>query len=240
LRKNHAMPQNAEKFLDTFNSIEKHLKSKYNNGNYLPFHDLIRRASEKEGVIKKFRKDLFTYADLRNVMVHNVRINGKIIAEPLDEVIERIEYIWTQVQHPEKVSQFKKKVYYCFSDDVLTKALQFMHEHKISQVPILEKGVIVDVLNASHIADWLTVKKIVSSDEVIIGELLENAGRNRNFEIISVNMSVFDAAEIYRSSFRKHPVNWYYDALVITPTGKAEEQMMGIIVLKDIAEYISM
>jgi predicted transcriptional regulator len=233
------MSRNAEKFLDTFNLIEKHLKSKYNNGYYMPFGDLIRKASAKEGVIKIYREDLFVYSDLRNVLVHNSRINGKIIAEPLDDVIEKIEQIWNQIQHPEKVSKFKKKVHYCFTDDKLSKALKFMSDHKISQIPIIEKGVIVDVLNSSHIADWLGTKEIVSPTEVIISEVLENAERNGNFEIISGNMSVFDASEIFKSSFKKPPLNWYYDALVITPTGKSDDQIIGIIVLKDIAEYIS-
>ncbi|NOQ24816.1 MAG: hypothetical protein GQ564_05585 [Bacteroidales bacterium] len=143
------MPQNAEKFLDTFNHIEKHLKTIYNNGIYLPFHDLIRKASDKEVVIKRFLKDLYFYSDLRNVMVHNSRINGKIVVEPLNEVIENIEKIWTQIQHPEKVSKFKKKVFYCFTDDKLSKALEFIHENKISQIPILEKGKIINVLNGS-------------------------------------------------------------------------------------------
>ena len=233
------MSRNAEKFLDTFNYIEKHLKSKYNNGYYMPFGDLIRKASAKEGVIKRYREDLFVYSDLRNVLVHNSRINGKIIAEPLDDVIENIEQIWNQIQHPEKVSKFKKKVHYCFTDDKLSKALKFMSDHKISQIPIIEKGIIVDVLNSSHIADWLAAKEIVSTSEVTINEVLENAERNGNFEIISGNMSVFDASEIFKSSFKKPPLNWYYDALVITPTGKSDDQIIGIIVLKDIAEYIS-
>ncbi|MCK5168735.1 MAG: CBS domain-containing protein [Bacteroidales bacterium] len=233
------MPQNAEKFLDIFNHIEKHLKTKYNNGVYLPFHDLIRKASEKEGVLKRYRKDLYFYADLRNVMVHNSRINGRIVVEPLNEVIENIERIWNHIQHPEKVSKFKKKVHYCFTDDKLSKALEFMREHKISQIPIIEGGKIIDVLNASHIADWLAAKEIVSPSETNIGEVLKNAERNNNFEIISGNMLVFDAAEIYKNSYMKPPTNWYYDALIITPTGKPSEQMIGIIVLKDIAEYIS-
>ncbi|HAF30169.1 MAG TPA: hypothetical protein DCG75_14100 [Bacteroidales bacterium] len=233
------MASNAEKFLDIFNLIEKHLKSEYNNGYYIPFGDLVRKASAKEGVIKRFREDLFVYSDLRNVMVHNSRINGRIIAEPLDDVIEKIELIWNQIQHPEKVSKFKKKVYYCFSDDKLLKALQYMHEHKISQIPILEKGEIIDILNANHITDWLAAKETVSPARTSISEVLQNATRNKNFEIISGNMSVFDAAEIYKNSYMKPPVNWYYDALIITPTGKANDQMAGIIVLKDIAEYIS-
>ncbi|MBU8893363.1 MAG: CBS domain-containing protein [Bacteroidales bacterium] len=233
------MSRNAEKFLDTFNFIEKHLKSKFNNGYYMPFGELIRKASAKEGVIKRYRENLFTYSDLRNVMVHNSRINGRIIAEPLDDVVENIERIWEQIQHPEKVSKFKKKVYYCFTDDMLSKALQFMHEYKISQIPIIEKGVIIDVLNSSHIADWLAAEKSVTPSETVIGDVLSNAERNNNFETISGNMSVFDAAEIYKNSYMKPPVNWYYDALVITPSGKPDEQMTGIIVLKDIAEFIS-
>lgn len=233
------MAKNAEKFLDTFNHIEKHLKTIYNNGNYIPFHDLIRKASDKQVVIKRYRKDLYFYADLRNVMVHNSRINGKIVVEPLNEVIENIEQIWTQIQHPEKVSKFKKKVFYCFTDDKLSKALGFIHEHKISQVPILENGKIVDVLNGTHIAEWLAAKDIVSTSETTISEVLQIAGRSGNFEVISGNMSVFDAAEIYKNSYMKAPANWYYDALIITPTGKPDDQMTGIIVLKDIAEYIS-
>lgn len=233
------MAGNAEKFLDTFNQIEKHLKSKFNNGYYMPFGDLVRKASSKEGVIKRFRDDLFTYSDLRNVMVHNSRVNGRIIAEPLDVIVENIESIWSQIQHPKKVSKFKKKVFYCFSDDKLSKALGFIREFKISQIPLIEKGTIIDVLNASHIADWLAANDIVSPAETSIKEVLENAERNKNFEIISGNMSVFDAAEIYKNSYMKPPTNWYYDALVITPNGKSDEQMIGIIVLKDIAEYIT-
>lgn len=233
------MPQNAEKFLDIFNHIEKHLKTIYNNGAYLPFHDLIRRASEKEGVIKRYRKDLFFYADLRNVMVHNSRINGRIAVEPLNEILEKIEKIWIQIQHPEKVSKFEKKVFYCFTDDKLSKALQFIRENKISQIPIIEKGKIVNVLNGAHIAEWLAAKDIVSPVEIAISEVLQIAERSGNFEIISGDLSVFDAAEIYKNSYMQEPKNWYYDALIITPTGKPDDQMTGIIVLKDIAEYIS-
>ncbi len=233
------MSKNAEEFLDIFNHIERYLKTKYNNGDYIPFRDLLRNISYKEGLIRRYKRDLYTYSDLRNVLVHNARINGQIIAEPIDKVLDNIKNIWDQIQHPEKVTKFKKKVLYCFSDDKLSKALQFMREQKISQIPIIEKGEIIDVLNASHIADWLAIKEIVSPTEETISDILQNAERNNNFEIIKGNMPIYDAAEIFKSSYKKPPVNWYYDALLITPNGKSNEQLTGIIVLKDIAEYIS-
>lgn len=233
------MPKNAEQFLDIFNKIEKHLKQRYNNGYYIPFGELVRKASAREGVVKRYREDLFVYSELRNVLVHNSRINGRMIADPLDDVIENIEHILVQIEHPEKVTKFKKTVYYCFSDDPLSKALKFMHEHRISQIPILDRGIIKDVLSANHISDWLSDKEQISLSEVKISEVFEISLRNGNFKIIADNTSVFDAAELYKNSFKKPPVNWYYDALIITPTGQPDGQMTGIIVLKDIAEYIS-
>ncbi|MCK7534307.1 MAG: hypothetical protein MZV63_26475 [Marinilabiliales bacterium] len=50
---------------------------------------------------------------------------------------------------------------------------------------------------------------------------------------------LYQAAEIYRQSFRKPPVNWYYDALYNYSTMVLPEEIVtGIIVLKDIAEYM--
>ena len=76
-------------------------------------------------------------------------------------------------------------------------------------------------------------------NETIIKDVLNVAERNHNFEVISQSITVFDAAEIFKNSYMKPPVNWYYDALVITANGKPDEQLEGIIVLKDIAEYIT-
>jgi len=85
---------------------------------------------------------------------------------------------------------------------------------------------------------WLASKKIADISEVTIYDVLSSAERRFNFEIIAESTPIYQAAEIYRQSFQKPPVNWYYDALLITQNGAAEEIITGIIVLKDIAEYM--
>ena len=133
------MPNKADKFLNIFSQVEKYFKSKYNRGEYASFRDLIRRASSENAVVKKYRNDLHTYADLRNVMVHNGRRNGRVIAEPIPEIVEHFEMVWNQIQHPEKVSMFKKKVHYCYADDTLDKALKMIHQYKISILLIFQE-----------------------------------------------------------------------------------------------------
>jgi len=232
------MSTNSEIFLNDFNQFEKFLQEKYNNSNYMSYRDMIRNASYNNGIIKRFKRELYLFGDLRNVLVHNTRINGKIIAEPIDEVMEKFETIVKEIQYPEKVTKFKKLVHQCSSDDKLSKALNFINDFKISQVPIVQDGKIVDVLNGNHIASWLAKKENVVPSQVNIKDVLVNADRSKNFAIISETISIYDAAEMYKKSFQQPPVNWYFDAIIITPNGKNSEQMTGIIVLKDIASYM--
>ncbi|MBE0637004.1 MAG: CBS domain-containing protein [Bacteroidales bacterium] len=232
------MGKNADRFLTTFNAMERHLQYHYNNGSHGPFRMLVKTAANKDALYRRFQEDLFIIGDLRNVIVHNDRYEGRTIAEPADEIVGLFEYIWHTIEHPEKVTIFEKKVLYCFADDKLEKALNIMLKHKITLIPVLQNGEIIDVLNGNHITWWLAKQILVSTEETTILEVLEDAEYRRNFRLIPRYLSVFDAAEMFRNSYKEEPKNRYYDALIITEKGRKEEKMTGIIVLKDIAQYI--
>ncbi|MCL3779369.1 CBS domain-containing protein [Prolixibacteraceae bacterium JC049] len=229
---------NADQFLNIFHDVEHYLKNKYNNGYYESFVRLVREASKVEHVFRRYKDDLMTYADLRNAIVHNKRYNGVAIAEPHDEVLIHFQKIWKEISLPLKASHFNRQVYYCKFDDPLKKALDLMHKHMISQIPILNYGKLVDVLNGNCIAHWLASEHNPNIDETPIQTVLDSAEYSGNYDLISESTSVYEAADIYRKSFKQPPVNWYYDALIITKHGLAAEKMTGIIVLADIAEYL--
>lgn len=233
------MGQNADRFLTIFNAMERHLQNHYNNGNHGPFRMLVKTAANKDALYRRYQEELYIIGDLRNVIVHNDRFDGRAIAEPADELIGRFEEIWHTIEHPEAVNIFEKKVLYCFSDDKLSKALDIMLKYKITLIPVLQNSEIIDVLNGNHITWWLASQTMISTEETTILEVLENAEYSRNFRLISRHMSVFDAAELFKNSYREEPKNRYYDALIITEKGRKDEKMTGIIVLKDIARYLS-
>lgn len=233
------MPQNADKFLNIFNAMERHFQNKFNQGNFAPFRFLLRRAAGKDAIIRRYQDVLFTFGDLRNVLVHNDRFGGRTIAEPLDEVVVEFEKIWELIEHPGKVDQFEKKVFYCFLNDTLDKALQLMINHKITQIPVMDDNKIFEVLNGNHISFWLASQISASPSQTKISQVLSTAEYKRNFEIIPRTMSVFEAAELYRNSYMSEPKNRYFDALIITENGKSYEKMTGIIVMKDIAKFMT-
>lgn len=232
------MGQNADRFLTIFNAMERHLQYHYNNGSHGPFRMLVKTAANKDALYRRFQEDLYIIGDLRNVIVHNDRFEGHAIAEPADELIGRFEEIWHTIEHPGIVNIFEKKVIYCFADDRLDKALNLMLKNKITLIPVLQNSEIIDVLNGNHITWWLARQSMISTEETTILEVLENAEYRGNFKLISRHMSVFEAAELFRNSYKEEPKNRYYDALIITEKGRKNEKMTGIIVLKDIAQYI--
>jgi hypothetical protein len=103
----------------------------------------------------------------------------------------------------------------------------------------MDDNKIVEVLNGNHISFWLANQSSVSPSQTKISEVLKTAEYKRNFEIIPRSMSVYEAAELYRNSYQAEPKNRYFDALIITENGKPHEKMTGIIVLKDIAKFMT-
>jgi len=232
------MQSNADKFLNIFNAVESYVQIHFNGGNFGPFRFLLKRAVSKDAIFRRYQDKLYTFGDLRNVLVHNDRFDGKTIAEPLDTIIDEFEQIWQEIQHPKNVDIFKRKIFYCFMDDKLDKALQLLRKYRITQIPILNEGNVVDVLNGNHITSWLAGQDNPMPAQTSISSVLAQADYRNNFDLIPQNLSVFEAAEMYRNSYRQEPKNRYYDALIITQNGKPKEKMAGIIVLKDIATYM--
>ena len=58
----------------------------------MSFTDIVRRSAEKNTVVRKYENELADYARLRNAIVHQ-STDGRIIAVPCDEVVEKLSAI---------------------------------------------------------------------------------------------------------------------------------------------------
>lgn len=87
------MSNNSERFLETFNSIDKFLRRKTGlNDRNNSFSSVLDKASKSNSAVRNLKIDLQEFADLRNAIVHE-RTDGHVIAEPHEEVIIRLEKI---------------------------------------------------------------------------------------------------------------------------------------------------
>lgn len=229
---------NAERFIDVYNNIDKLLKD-IDKEEYQSFTSKIRTS--KNPIINAFKEKLIDYGELRNAIVHNPKIGGKFIAEPLTEVVEDFEKILNKLQNPKKVIPlFQFKVIGGNTNDKLDGILKIMKEMSFSQFPVFDSnGCVIEIINTNTISRWLG--RNIVNDEIMVEnpkleELLDDIEFKKNYKFIARDCDIYNAYNLFIKQIEQKNRN--LDAIFITNSGNENEKLLGLIVIEDIAAQI--
>jgi len=231
---------NAEKFIDYFNKIESELIKKECFLSSDSFGYKVKNSKNK--VVQRFKDELITFSELRNAIVHTPRLEEKIIAEPHDKTVERIEFLFNEITKPEKViPKFQFEVLSTREDDFINNILISMKEKSFSQFPVYNDGNdFVEVINTNTISRWLSTqldeKGTVIVENIKVKDLIKEIEYRQNYKFISRNTSLYDAYDLFVEHINKKRRN--LDVLLITENGNSKEKLLGLITIEDIAGLI--
>ena len=229
------MSNNSERFLEAFNTIDKHLRRKTGlNDRNNSFSTVLDKAAKSNSAVRNLKIDLQEFSDLRNAIVHE-RTDGHVIAEPHEDTLRRLEQILKLVSKPPVVRDFMTKKPLEFkSTDPLGDALEVMHKNSFSQVPISRDGKLVGLLTANTITNWLGAdveRDLFSVKETLISEVLEYTEDPNHVAFMNPEHTVFDVFELIQEYELKGD---RLEAIHITNSGKATESILGIITIWDL------
>ncbi|RSK36685.1 CBS domain-containing protein [Bhargavaea beijingensis] len=222
--------RNSERFLVAFNRIEKALEKMTGSSTYVSFFKLIDFAKKKNAIIRHFEDDLREYGDLRNAIVHHRTAVEYAIAEPHDEVVEKIEQIdRTLTAPPVAGEQFRRRVHIFSPADSLAHALRTAGKKRDFQIPVYDRGEFRGLISPSGLMEYLaeTVSDdVISREMTTLSDILRHIQTGRSYEFISANLSIYAAEEMFSEAVVK---GRRLDALLITENGGREEKLLGII-----------
>ena len=227
---------NSERFLTAFRRIERWLESNTRGGrNYDGFTHALHHFARHNNVIRRNRDDLRQFAELRNAMVHEYA-GEKVIAEPNDWSVERIEAIAQELASPPRVlPAFSKQVVTVAPAASLAEALRMMAKHEYSQLPVYDNGRCRGLLTGEAIARWLRGRvedDVVSLSEPTVAQVLRTGGSQReNYRFVDRQTTLFDVLDLF-ASHRAAKL----EALLITHSGKPTEAPLGIVTTHDLPE----
>ncbi len=227
------MDSNAGRFLDAYTRIEQGLQKIVAPDRFLRFFELIKCACRLSPFVRRHKVDLMEFGELRNAIIHN-RTDGRIIAEPDDEVVAAIERIAAQLTEPPLVVPlFEKKVITVAAGDSVEKAVSLLYRHSYSQLPVMEKGFVVALLTTNTIARWLgrALEKGFSMEDSTVRSVLEYVEHGDNFKFIGAGTTLFEVQELFYTYYQRGK---RLDAVLITPGGGAAEPLLGIITMRDL------
>ena len=234
LRRKMKSQTNARRFINAYNKIDYAIRVQHGFKRSMSFSEVVRKAVPLNYIVRKYEDDLVDYGRLRNAIIHKSN-DEYIIAEPHEEIVEKIEHICELITTPPKaVEAIQDNNVLCVQNDVVVKdVIQLIATSKFSNIPVYEKGGLIGVANGQRILDEIG-KQIASGNsidkfiaETKIEEIL-NASNNLNYyEVVAKDATIEEGLNVFTK-------NRKLIAVLITKTGTLNETPIGIVTSGDV------
>lgn len=223
----------ANRFMEAFNAIENHLKTRLND-DISPFMQLAETYVRSYGIPQELPA-LRAFASLRNALVHNNYYGGKPVAEPVPAVVERIEALADKIIRPPTVMHVlpHRTVASFDPHDPVSSVLEEIRDNDYSQFPIYEDKSYRGLLTTNCIARWLAhgLSTVGLVETEPVHAALEFTEAHDRAVHVPRTMSVPQAIKTLSP-----PADGSLPpaAVIITQTGKADERPLAIVVANDL------
>ena len=225
---------NAQRFLDAYARIEKILYEIIRETKYVPFSQMITRASRENLIISARANDLRQYHEMRNAIVHNRGRENEVIAEPCDSVTDDIEKIADMLESKhELLSIASSLVIAVGKDDSISSAYRLMRKMNTSKIPVYHNGVYAGLITMEEIAGWALENR---NEEDSVSSILTER-KNERVLFVKKNAPLQMIMRSYESSL-KHGLTLL--AILITEHGLPKEKPLGIITVADLPKLLSL
>ena len=228
---------NARRFINAYNKLDYAIRVQHGFKRSMSFSEVVRKAVPLNYVVRKYEEELIDYGRLRNAIIH--RSNEEyIIAEPHDEVVEKLEHITNLVTTPPKALETAcEKNVLCVQNDVKVKdVIQLIATSSFSNIPVYKNGELVGVANGQRILDELGKQVAEGKDlddfigKTKIENILSESATQKYYEVVSKDATVEEVLNIFNK-------NRKLMAVLITKNGTFSEMPLGIITTADLIQF---
>ncbi len=224
---------NAARFLSAFNNIDYALKTRYNFNRSMGFSEAVRKAVAFNYTVRKYEDDLIGYGRLRNAIVHDN--NDFIIAEPHDDVVEKIEKIEKLLTTPPRALEVvaRRDVLAVQSSMSMREVICTIASSGYSNLPVFKGNEIIGVANGQKIIDAFG-KHLLSGgkaesflDSVKIEDMLSKIEHSDYYAFANKDITVEQALDMFHKNSKML-------AILVTQNGGAREKPLGIMTAADV------
>lgn len=198
--------ENNSIFLDTFNSIEEHLKKLLNLAYNTSFSSMLNRLSKKDEIIKYYQAELNTMRELRNFIVHSDIDQPLVIVS--DETLIRIKIIEEALLRPKKIREvFEEKVVALKENDSLKSALKLIKEKRFSQFPVFNEDGFNGLITENGITRWLANNinaNTISIKDTCICDVMIDDEEIDSYMYLYAYDTLYDVIRAFESGHKTH------------------------------------
>ncbi len=226
----------SDAFLEIYRQFEDALDDKYAGKKRKYSSVVIEYLNDEES--KSFRDRIDVCREIRNVLSHNAKINGKDIVSPADEMGDFLKTVTELIKKPPLAIDFGTKgenIFYAGINQTAIKIMGIMNKKGYSHVPILQNGKFIGVFSQGAVFRHvlynyqLPIKKTTTIAQM--RDFLPIHAHSENYEFCAEDLTVFEARKKFETVKDK---NKRISVIFITETGSMDEELLCMITPWDI------
>ena len=240
---------NENDFIELFKKYENLTKDLYRKNYGIQFAGRdLKEASIVSISQELYRKGVFPYknqfniiqccAEVRNLCLHENKINGRDIVEPSVHLYNELKKIIDEIEKPKKIYDIAIKISDIYSrsmQDNVKESIEVMNNKKYTHIPIMEDGVCIGVFGEKTLFDYLAENEIVEVDKTTTFEKVKDyLSFQKNDGIVRFerkDMTVEELIKIFKEDFIS---GQKLECILITQNGKNTEKLIGLLTIWDI------
>lgn len=231
----------SEKFLQIYNELDDYMRKQLKTEQYVDHGMLLRQMADKNRIFAEYYRDLKTFADMRNLLVHNpYKANADPMLIPHEYIVNRYEEIKNQVLHPKKALSIAipaRLIYTTALEDSALDVMQAMNDKVYTHVPVLEGKKMVGVFSENTILSYLSHhKEAIILKDMKVKEFAEfiplEKHLSESFEFVGRDALLIDVEELFKKALiGRRRIGMVF----ITNSGKKDEELLGLLTSWDVA-----
>ncbi len=222
----------VDEFLDLYKKLEQTLKINYytDSGRY----ESVVARYENSRACGNMKDKITAIREIRNLIQHNPKINGRYIIEPSADVMNALREVIHQIEHPKLAIDFGVKstqIYKATLSSGLLRVFNVMKERGFSHVPIIENNKLYGVLSAYTVFEFVTEQGMqILTEETKVGAMKAYLPiarhRNEYYMFLPQDATFTDADEAFekRDSKGRRLV-----VIFITEHGQEDEPILAML-----------
>ena len=200
---------NAERFITAYNNIDYGLRTIYNFKRSMSFSDVVRRSVVLNSVVRKYEEDLIDFGRLRNAIIHQGN-NKYIIAEPHDDIVEKIEKLAELITEPplalDRIGN--AEVITINADMKVGRAIELIYRTGYANLPTYDGDKLIGVINGRKLIN--VIGETIGSGQnlqeyietVTVGDIITHMGDDYYYMLADEKLTI-DTAMNYFENNRK-------------------------------------
>ncbi len=226
----------SDDFLELYRQFEDALDEKYANQKRKYTSVVIEYLKDDES--QSFREKIDLCRDIRNVLSHNAKINGKDLVTPADELGEILIKATKQIKQPPRAIDFGTQgedIFYAGINQTALKIMSIMNKRGYSHVPIIQNGKFIGVFSQGAVFRYVlnnyTTPITKKTTLLQMRETLPIHAHSENYEFCPATLSVFEAKKKFETVKSRDK---RISVIFITKDGTEEEELLCMITPWDI------